>query len=197
METLCTVPLARLWVPYHVRACAHQLHWRLLSHHGVSVGQRTLLGRGFYCAYEDSEQIEWPQDFWASGRRLGLSRSAQSTSRSVYSTQLTRRASRLSSLLVAPASQWATCSEGVLGARVGALLGLNAQSLRLDHCSLPSEQLHAGSPACDPGMRPRGYLYPPAHISSQATHGLRQLTIQQPDTRRARARAAAAQRQRR
>ena len=78
VETLCTVPLARLWVPYHVRACAHQLHWRLLSHHGVSVGQRTLLGRGFYCAYEDSEQIEWPQGIGSQDERLGLSLSAQS-----------------------------------------------------------------------------------------------------------------------
>ena len=62
METLCTVPLARLWVPYHVRACAHQLHWRLLSYHGVSVGQRTLLARAFkQRAYGKSEQIEWPR----------------------------------------------------------------------------------------------------------------------------------------
>ena len=89
-----------------MRACAHQLHWRLLSHHGVSVGQRTLLGRAFYCAYEDSEQIEWPQDIESEDGALGLSLSAQFTSRSIYSSQLTRRASRLSYLLVAPASQW-------------------------------------------------------------------------------------------
>ena len=62
-------------------------------------------GQGLYCAYEGSEQNEWPQDIESEDEALGLSRRAQFTSRSIYSQQLTRRATRLSSPPVAPASQ--------------------------------------------------------------------------------------------